>query len=1277
MTHTPPLPTAGDGGRYGFGPPKARTRTRPVMRRALFLPTRLRPAVVRTMVLGLVASAAHPVLAKFDIPTGAPPSPLYGAQPFTQPMLRFEEFGLQRLPGSECPKCSPLPAPPDCASSPDGAALDAFLGEALHPLPRRAANTSLANPWSERIAECVRPLASSVIEGRPPGEYFAHQRWDEFRPQVYFQSAQAGARTNGGLRDALQRHGYSSGEFGPGGLYHNTTRDSGSAGTTRGITVRLHPLLPAQDSKALWTFDGTLPPKLLMARYGEPILFRHYDALPVDPAANYGFGLHTLTTHEHNGHTPAESDGYTQAYFFPGQFYDYRWPMVLAGHDRINTDASDPRAATPDGQGGALTIPGDWRETMSTHWFHDHMLDFTAQNVYKGNAAMMNYYSALDRGNEGLDCHYEDPAHVNLCFPSGTALDWGNRDYDVNLLVADKAWDRNGQLFFNIFNLNGFLGDRMTVNWLYKPYLDVRARKYRLRILNGSVSRHFKIALVDAAGNRVPFYLIANDGNIMEHAVRFPNAESQDLPEQGIAERYDIIVDFGQFEAGERLYLVNLLEHENGRGPERAIALQEVLQGLYQGDPAVGSFLEFRVQPFDGQDLSMDPAEYLEGGKTMIPLPRITADELAAAKHRSFEFGRSNGTDTQPWTIKTDGGQGLGMDPRRLSAAPEEGALEIWHLENGGDGWSHAVHIHFEEGQILKRGGKAPPAWEKWARKDVYRLGPLPDSLQSVDVAIRFREFLGTYMEHCHNTQHEDNAMLLRWDVQNPGQLVAMPTPLPEWEGVFYEPSFTLATYQVGDLDAAEDFLASLGEDPVHNLAPSADFTTQCTGLDCSFTDASSDSDGSITAWAWDFGDGATAFEASPEHQFAAAGDYTVSLTVTDDAGAAALASAPVTVSLPNAPPTAGFSFTCTGLSCRFADGSSDSDGAIAAWSWYFGDGQTAVSQHPQHAYAVPGAYQVMLIVTDDAGSRGGTTQLVVPDLEDGGEAAAVWADFGGDGKADILLRHSDTGRLYLYQMDGHLRTGSAIGALSPSWEVAGIADLGGDRKADMLLRHSDTGQLYLYEMDGSVRHGSNIGSLNPVWAVAGLGDFGGDGKADILLRHSDSGRLYLYQMDGRLRTGSPIGALDPAWKIVGIGDLGGDGKADIVLRHSATGELYLYEMDGNVRTGSAIGSLSPSWDLAGLGDFGGDGKTDLLLRHGASGHLYLYEMDGHLWSGSSIGNLHPDWKVVQVADFGGDGKADILLRHRDTGRLFLYQMDGATRRGSAVGGLAAAWVVQ
>jgi FtsP/CotA-like multicopper oxidase with cupredoxin domain len=250
---------------------------------------------------------------------------------------------------------------------------------------------------------------------------------------------------------------------------------------------------------------------------------------------NNGFGRHTISTHEHNGHHGAENDGFTGAFFFPGQFYDYHWPIVLAGFRTITPAATDPKAATPDDNGGKINIPGDWRETMSTHWFHDHMFSFTSQNVYKGNAAMFNIYSALDRGNEAIN------DGVNLRLPSGTLKSFGNLEYDVNLMLADKAWDAQGQLAMDIFDFDGFLGDRMTVNLTYKPFFEVERRKYRFRILNASVSRFFKIALSDGS----TMIQIANDGNLLPSPVPLTQ-----LDEQGIAERYDIVIDFSRYTPG-------------------------------------------------------------------------------------------------------------------------------------------------------------------------------------------------------------------------------------------------------------------------------------------------------------------------------------------------------------------------------------------------------------------------------------------------------------------------------------------------------------------------------------------------------------------------------------------------------------------------------------------------------------------------------------------------------------------------------------------------------
>src|SRR5439155_1702026 len=92
------------------------------------------------------------------------------------------------------------------------------------------------------------------------------------------------------------------------------------------------------------------------------------------------------------------------------------------------------------------------------------------------------------------------------------------------------------------------------------------------------------------------------------------------------------------------------------------------------------------------------------------------------------------------------------------------------------------------------------------------------------------------------------------------------------------------------------------------NQPPTAAFTSSCSGLTCSFTDQSTDPDGSVIGWSWNFGDGATSNSRNPSHPYGATGDYTVTLTVTDYPGPP---SAPLSHSVspraPNQPPTAAF----------------------------------------------------------------------------------------------------------------------------------------------------------------------------------------------------------------------------------------------------------------------------------------------------------------------------------------------------------------------------------
>jgi hypothetical protein len=183
----------------------------------------------------------------------------------------------------------------------------------------------------------------------------------------------------------------------------------------------------------------------------------------------------------------------------------------------------------------------------------------------------------------------------------------------------------------------------------------------------------------------------------------------------------------------------------------------------------------------------------------MIPLPIDRHDPaLASARHHTIEFVRDNaqGGHGTPWAVKVDGGAADRADLHRISAL-EHGDTEVWTFKTPG-GWTHPGHIHFEEAVILSRGGKAPPEWEKWARKDMFRIGPEIDSTGILEVAFRARDYLGEYVQHCHNTMHEDHAMLMRWDArQQKAKLIDV--PMPTFDGVFFEPSFALPLADIGD----------------------------------------------------------------------------------------------------------------------------------------------------------------------------------------------------------------------------------------------------------------------------------------------------------------------------------------------------------------------------------------------------------------------------------------------------------------------------------------------
>jgi len=178
-------------------------------------------------------------------------------------------------------------------------------------------------------------------------------------------------------------------------------------------------------------------------------------------------------------------------------------------------------------------------------------------------------------------------------------------------------------------------------------------------------------------------------------------------------------------------------------------------------------------------------------------------------------------------------------------------------------------------------------------------------------------------------------------------------------------------------LAAGVALLAACGGDGgtgTQNTPPTANFTADCSDLVCTFTDASSDNDGTVQSRSWDFGDPASgnsnaSTATSPTHTFSAANTYQVKLTVTDNDGATNSKTTPVVVTAGSpGGPTAAFDVTCGGLSCT-VDNTSSNLGAVVTYAWDFGDGQTSTAAEPgavTYDVNTPTTFTITLVVTSD-----------------------------------------------------------------------------------------------------------------------------------------------------------------------------------------------------------------------------------------------------------------------------------------------------------------------
>src|SRR3954447_23948114 len=334
-----------------------------------------------------------------------------------------------------------------------------------------------------------------------------------------------------------------------------------------------HPDLPKQ---TVWGFnlgdaDLTKDPPLspgpvVVLDNLKPALIRRYNDLP-PVEQNGGFGIPETSTHLHNFHSAPDSDGgpcdsVQQRFFFRGQYYDYFHNMRFAGWDSTNP---------PD---------GNIQEALGFLWYHDHRVDHTAENTYKGLVGPAIAFNAFDTGDESPGLHLPS-------YP----------DFDIPLVFADRLFDpRTGLLAFDTFNTDGILGNVFLVNGKVQPFFEVSKRRYRFRLLNPGPSRFYQIFLTnpDSPTESIPFLVISEDGNLLPRPIKTTSVL------QSVAERNDIIIDFAkiarQFPNATRIRLENRLEQVDGRGPAGKIL------PAGQGD----QLLEFRLTGPVVADASMD-----------------------------------------------------------------------------------------------------------------------------------------------------------------------------------------------------------------------------------------------------------------------------------------------------------------------------------------------------------------------------------------------------------------------------------------------------------------------------------------------------------------------------------------------------------------------------------------------------------------------------------------------------------------------------------------------
>jgi spore coat protein A len=425
----------------------------------------------------------------------------------------------------------------------------------------------------------------------------------------------------------------------------------------------------------------------------------------------------------------------------PDTHPDQLYPATTSVH--LHGSASLPQY---DGYASDITPPGQYKDyyypnfqDARTLWYHDHGIHHTANNAYMGLAAQ--YHIIDDAVDQGLN------------LPTG--------EYDLPMVVRDAMFAANGQLIYSDNSESGVYGDVILVNGVPWPNMPVERRKYRFRILNASISRGYGFRL----SNGEPFTVIATDGGIMK------NPQQVKSFRHGMAERYEVIIDFTKYKAGTKIQLLNdspknNIDYKNTDKVMQFTVMDDQDQTGAPGNPAT---MYKEAVDKNGKPLYNDEVWNLRQQDVTVK--------------REYIFERKNGH----WTVNGETWENvIESNYGHTMGNPKVEATEQWTLWNKGGGWFHPVHIHLIDFKVIGRtnGNVKGVMPYELGPKDVVYVG----EGEKVDVLIKFDdtrarqrdavEFnrpqlkprTGRYMMHCHNLVHEDHDMMIQWEVGDAGK---------------------------------------------------------------------------------------------------------------------------------------------------------------------------------------------------------------------------------------------------------------------------------------------------------------------------------------------------------------------------------------------------------------------------------------------------------------------------------------------------------------------------